>query len=67
MNEHDRLGITPDQYAQLVELYRAHKYAFPAPPVQHTRWSEADWIRYVYRCGGFSARVDFGPREITRN
>lgn len=34
-------------YAEAQARYRAGDYAFKAPPVSPSRWTEADWIFYV--------------------
>lgn len=47
----------PLTYEEKCELYRAGLYQFPAPPVCHTRWTEADWIRYIDNCGKWTPRT----------
>lgn len=40
--------LVPATYAEAEFLYREGQYAVKAPPVSHSAWTEADWIKYIW-------------------
>ena len=43
----------PGQYTpeQMLEMYNAGHYIFPAPPVCTAYWDDSDWIAFIDRSG----------------
>lgn len=39
------------EWQRKVEKYREGAYAFKAPPVNHNKWFESEWVRYIDKHG----------------